>query len=110
MVHEINGAESRKNRDFVNFHTVNRKRRFDEMNSETVFSGGNVCPNPNNNNNSQNFCKRTVSFLQSSQVSDEEMEKILNEASLFKSREEIKEYLKKTLNNLISSLIYIFII
>ena len=104
MVHELNEAEAKKNKDFVNFHTVNRKRRFGDINNDTVFPGGNA--EQIFNSNRQGNMRRPVSIIpvnnNSSSEEDLELENIMNCITSLKSKEEVKDYLKKTFDTVIS--------
>ena len=123
MVHELNTVESNKNRDSVNFHQENKKRKFNEIGNMGVLRGVTSTESPvhtNLNNNltgssssNINVMRRKVllpSSLSAYYCPDEDAEKILDDTLQMKTREDIKEYLKKTLSQLISKyfLFYLF--
>ena len=128
MVHELNKAEAEKNREFVNLHKENRKRRFDEMSRFSVPKSGeqmtqnnlsnniggsfsNPFANSSNSNSNINsgsppsliFNRRKILLpnLITNYISEEELDKIINELTGM-SRDEAKEYLKKTISQQIS--------
>jgi hypothetical protein len=125
MVHELNTVESNKNRDSVNFHQENKKRKFNEIGNMGVLRGATSTESPvhtNLNNNltgssssNINIVRRKVLLPSSLSVyycPDEDAEKILDDTLQMKTREDIKEYLKKTLSQLISKyflFIYLFV-
>ncbi len=133
MVHEINKSEAEKTREFVNLHRENKKRRFDDINSNNInkFSiSRNEAPQTNlsnsiggssngassynpfgqssnsfNSSSSQNLVfnrkKILLTNVVASYCSDEEIEKIINDLTGM-NKDNAKEYLKKTISQLIS--------
>jgi hypothetical protein len=107
----MNQSEIRKNKDFVNLHQESRKRRINEIgsldflrdrqsNMSQNITGSNLT---NNITQPQTPLRRKFVFTRNSPVcTDEDVEKIISETSLLSSRQEIKDYLKKTISNLIS--------
>ena len=124
MVHEINEAEAKKNKDFVNFHSTNRKRRLDEISDSSTHNLANIHVRPlanrtaNFSSNSNqigtgsvignafsNILRPNINRLSpvSNDLSlEEDLDKILNDVNTLTSREEIKDYLKKTINKIAS--------
>jgi len=132
MVHDLNKAEAEKNRNFVNLHKENRKRRYDDISKFSLssrndqMSSSNLSNNIGGSNNlnnqnynpfgqqvstqanaspSQNFIfnrrKILLSNLVAAYCTDEEIEKIINDLTPM-NREQAKDYLKKTISQLIS--------
>lgn len=122
MVHELNKTEAEKSREFVNLHRESRKRRFDDINSNNInkFSMsrneggiGDSTNNPfgqtaniqSNSSTSQNliFNRRKILLtnMVASYCSDEEVEKIISDLTGM-NKDQAKEYLKKTISQLIS--------
>lgn len=125
MVHELNKTEAEKSREFVNLHRESRKRRFDDINNNNInkFSmsrneGGigdstnnpfgqtaNIHNLPSNSSTSQNliFNRRKILLtnMVASYCSDEEVEKIISDLTGM-NKDQAKEYLKKTISQLIS--------
>ena len=123
-------AEKKNDKDFVNLHQTDRKRKFrDLQNSTTETTNGNFnsvfnqnyhenFKTPKNlylNTNLAGDSGRKILSLKSpkSQVSsnstssscllsDGELEKLINDVSVMSSREEIKEYLRGKISNSIS--------
>jgi hypothetical protein len=107
----MNQSEIRKNKDFVNLHQESRKRRFNEIgnleflrdrqtNMSQNITGSNLT---NNITQSQTPLRRKFIIARNSPIcNDEDVEKIISETSQLSSRQEIKDYLKRTISNMIS--------
>lgn len=85
--------EFKNNKDHVNLHETNRKRRFEDLREEESKP-----VNPNNN------LPRKIIKVSTNQceVPDSEIETLINEVSTLTSKSEIKNYLKQKINNFIN--------
>ncbi len=122
-------AEKKNDKDFVNLHQTERKRKFRDLQNSTMSFGVKSEENTpqistqNSLENSRNYFFSSNSetgrkllniksakpkFVQNnftgSSLSDLELEKLINEVSVLNSRDEIKYYLRQKISNLISKL------
>ncbi len=124
VIYEMKVAEKQSDKDFVNLHSTNRKRKFRDLQNSTLTSGKNseisnqnsFTQNNNVNENEKNFFiqdsgrkilsiksfKNNSNYSQNSYLSDEQLEKLINEVSVLSSREEIKTYLRTKISNMIT--------
>ena len=94
MIQEIKYNEINQNKDFVNLHQTNRKRRFNEIN--TI----NVAPNDTININRP---RRIIMTNPTSLVTDDEAQQFIGELQS-RPKEDFKEFVKKYISGLISIL------
>jgi hypothetical protein len=116
MIHDMRAEDVRKNKDFVNLHQTNRKRKFNEINSMKVDRDLNEDSNKNNNNingsgsintNIETTSRKILNVKINNPtptpiLNDDELEKMLVEVGQMKSREEIKEYMRNKISNFMS--------
>jgi len=123
-------AEKKNDKDFVNLHQTDRKRKFRDLQNSTIESTNayNTVFNRNsdeNLKNPKNSCLNTSLAVDSGRkilslkspksqlssnststsyvLSDGELEKLINDVSVMGSREEIKDYLRGKISNLIGN-------
>jgi len=104
MIHDINLHESKNNKDFVNLHQQNRKRRFDEINNSNIST-----PNEISNGIMQNINEKRKFIVpskrsQESNLSEEDLDKLITGLDRFKNRKEMVDYLKYSISNIISKI------
>jgi hypothetical protein len=129
VILEMKLAEKKNDKDFVNLHQTERKRKFRDLQNSTMSFGVKSEENTpqistqNSLENSRNYFFSSNSetgrkllniksakpkFVQNnftgSSLSDLELEKLINEVSVLNSRDEIKYYLRQKISNLISKL------
>lgn len=128
IVNEMKVSENSMNKDFVNLHETNRKRRSNEMTSfpfayskeeESNNSSDSYMIKESSTNTNQLNVKRTLYKINQSRINnnnilksnsdllnDEQLDIMLKEVGELQSREEIREYLKAKITNIISNIIY----
>lgn len=120
-------AEKKNDKDFINLHSTDRKRKFRDLQNSNISLGvksgehtqqnfsQNVIENSKNyffNTNSESGRKilniktakpkNIQNNLNSSSLSDEELDKLINDVSVLNSRDEIKSYLRQKISNILS--------
>jgi hypothetical protein len=104
MIHEFNSKQAKENKEFVNLHQHNRKRRFNDINNsfnfgrnegEGINQGGMVAPR-------RNLIRPKINDMGTNTISDDDLEKLLGEFDKMQSRNEIKDLLKSFFSNYIS--------
>lgn len=97
MIQEIKSNEINQNKDFVNLHQSNKKRRFNEINTINLSRDDNT-----NTNIPLNRLRRIIMTTNfHSLVSDDEAQKFLNELQV-RPKEDFKEFVKKYISGFIS--------
>lgn len=119
--------EKKKDKDFVNLHQIDRKRKFRDLQNSSHTSGKTAeVPKQNSltqdidiiemSKNEKNFFtqvedRKILSIktnrnhsnnLKNSYLTDEELEKLINEVSVLSSREDIKNYLRTKISNIVT--------
>ena len=111
MVHEINAAEAKKNKEFVNLHQENKKRKFGDIGSNytSSFGGGSMMSNNSmnglgsgNNIGGRIIRKVNVPSHLNPTPSDEELNAMVLALSSVRNSDEAKDFLKGAITNLIS--------
>jgi hypothetical protein len=100
MIHDIKFNEINENKDFVNLHQTNRKRRFNEISTINVSQDDNI-------NSNINRPRRIIMTSSTSLITDSEAQKFIGELQS-RPKEEFKEFVKKYISGLISKKIYLF--
>jgi hypothetical protein len=118
MVHEMNRNESVVNKDFVNLHSQNRKRRFNEINTPIHIQSNQINHNQRqltsnqiiNRENKTEIIqdRKTFQFVKNNKINEtlnnNELERILIQLEKLKSRDDVKEYLKSFILQLIKKI------
>merc|ERR1711976_196701 len=96
IIKESNIQESTQNKNFVNMHQQNRKRRFDEMASSTHTLSRNTenVSVQNENLERKKFFARGPSQNANNKISDDDIERLMSDLDTKRSRNEIKDHLK----------------
>jgi len=127
IIFEMKLAEKKNDKDFVNLHLTERKRKFRDLQNSSHTSGKTTEVTKQNSltqnidmvvsKNEENFFtqvgeeRRILSIksnrndsnnLKNSYLTDEELEKLMNEVSVLSSREDIKNYLRVKISNIVT--------
>jgi hypothetical protein len=116
--------EKKKDKDFVNLHQIDRKRKFRDLQNSSDTSAKNAeIPKQNSftenidiTKNEKNFFtgaperkilsiksnKNNSNILKNSYLTDVELEKLINEVSVLSSRDDIKNYLRSKISNMLN--------
>lgn len=116
--------EKKKDKDFVNLHQIDRKRKFRDLQNSSDTSGKNAevpkqnsfTQNIDTTKNEKNFFtqeserkiltiksnKNNSNNLKNSYLTDEELDKLINEVSVLRSRDDIKNYLRSKISNVLN--------
>jgi len=116
MVHQLREDELKKNRNFVNLHSTDRKRRFTDMINVDNMPKFEIRQNNTNNNNLNNGMidgpseptteRRTLHIVKDrkkSNLTDDDLEKIIYTVNSFGTREESRNYLRSKFSMLLQS-------
>jgi hypothetical protein len=119
-------AEKKNDKDFVNLHSTDRKRKFRDLQNTTISFGvksgentplnqtGNLNENSKNcllNSNSETRRKilsiksdkpKTIQNNINTLLSDQELDKLIDDVSVLTSRDQIKLYLRQKISHMIS--------
>ena len=116
--------EKKKDKDFVNLHQIDRKRKFRDLQNSSETSGKNA-EVPKQNSFTENIDitknekilftqesgrkilsiksnKNNCCNLKNSYLTDEELDKLINEVSVLSSRDDIKNYLRSKISNVLN--------
>jgi len=128
VIYEMKVEEKKKDKDFVNLHQIDRKRKFRDL-QNSIQTSGKTAEVPKQNSLTQNIDivdmnknekyfythlgedRKILSIksnrnhsnnLKNSYLTDEELEKLINEVSVLSSREDIKNYLRTKISNIVT--------
>jgi hypothetical protein len=110
MMHEIYKEENKNNKNFVNLHAVDRRRRFNDIGNVNVLKEreearprGMTIEPP-----ARKILRISQRKVVDDLIKDDEIERVLSDVGQLKTREDIKFYLKNKISEIIGKLDILF--